>query len=189
MYHIIDEDKVKAYYFNRIIRNELEDLNYIDIRNVRYTLDQQLQITKISIIDLQKPAYIITTNGFVKWDPPYGITYYKRKYALSFIKEENYVIFPIDYFYTRPICLGYVCWKTIPTNPIQITKDDFNCNKEIKIDENEKELVIDSNRWVIRVLLEDKIVDLLYLDFNIKTIILTKGTCFFLYAEKKTVCY
>ncbi len=196
MYYLVDEPTIKAYYFNRLSRGELYDPEYFYLKNVAYHFDQEFQMTKISVVDQTNPAYILTTNGFVEWKPPYRVTIFDLSYPLSFVKPGNYDLFPIDYSYSgsaSPICLSYVCWKMTPTNPIQLSKDDFKCYPETKIEENENKLIFHlnkPNRCVIGISLNEKAVDMIYI-YNpaVKILVLTKGTCFFVEEENKTVCY
>ncbi len=155
MYKLIDEAKIATYYFNDLASGEIDGSYMVILHNVKYVLDNKLKVDYVKKIYAETPSKILTTEGFVKWEPIYIVSK-DEKTALPFFKEspnfKKHVktnskpqdkadalvrgmlllkeMYMANYAHYAVIdaeieCVNYVCFNQVK-NPKQITKDDFN---------------------------------------------------------------
>ncbi len=188
-YHIIDEEKVKTIYFNQLTFGGIDNTNCIELKNIEYCFDENVDLAEIKIVDKSKKGYIMTKEGFMEWNPPYIERLNGEKEFLSFSKNERT---PILYYYSgiTPVCLSYICVKK-PKNVIQINAKDFWSSPDSIIYENENKLIFDfgeSIGWEISVSVREYTIDLIRMR-DVYKFILTRGTCFEFGEEIVNICY
>ncbi len=189
-YHVIDKAKLLVHYFYRMTFYDVTYGNCIELQNVMYCFDENLELKEVKVFDNSKQAYILTTEGFLKWNPPYMIRLFRGK---EFLRFSKYGLTPRLYYYhgITPICLSYVCLEE-PKNATRIEKENFWSKSKSEIIEREDELIFDfeeSIGWEIGISLGKSKIGLVRAR-DIKKLVLTRGTCFSINTtQNAVVCY
>jgi len=129
--YVVDVDKIRAIYFNTLISGDMEEMDSVDLKNVRYRFDD-LDIRNVEIINKKEKAFILTTDGYVEFHPVAVIQYEEETLYDGLIVSLNYIKknidrfkllekrlsemarYPIDIVDTIfTICSGYVCVNRI----------------------------------------------------------------------------
>ncbi len=193
-YYLIDENKVRMYYENGIVRGNVT--NEFELKNVKYSFDKNTLIIDY-VYSSKEDSYVLTTSGFIRWKNiirtvVYGTTYAEKLFNPKTNKESRDFIF----------CSNYICLGETPSNPIKKLKDyiifvnidnteyvyDIKTAKEldIQIKENANELIIDfteSNSPFEKInYIGLEVNKIIYLFYHVYTgyekVIIPKGTCF-----------
>ncbi len=203
MYHLIDEQRVKIYYMNRLTRGELVDPFSFVYKNVKYKLrDDPVSIRQIEFVE--KPAYVVTKDGLVEWEPSYivdgnekeplelskhGVHLSKYRFMTTYVSHysiEKQVTFMLPP--ERQVCSNYVCFEELK-DPIQLTKKDFGVDVKSTMYENENELIVKTNSYKFTFGAKIGNIWFTLLEVDGHSLIFKKGSCFFIEELNRYACY
>ncbi len=212
MYHIIDEQKVKAHLFNKIVRGKTKNTEYLDLKNIRYFFDENLELEGISLLDKRENAYVLTTDGFVQFRPSYVIAIpdlfdfkdqlanpnHIRKGKFKAEKYKDYPLNLIDPCFS--ICSDYICFE-YPTYAKQLTEDMIviesiypkpKVEQNAKVYSTEEEWIFDFRNANMPVFLgvntEKKLYRLCYVSKVVYKMIIKRGVCWMFDGSGETIC-
>jgi len=183
-YYLIDENKVRLYYQNKIVVNYIQKNSFV-LYGVQYTVNDNLFVESAQLIS--KNAYAITTEGLVKLKlSNYSVDRFPAKFDTS--KRE------IGRF-----CYDYICLGKIPSkDTLKFTAKDIKyynrLEKKIYSPEKLKAVVKEKNGIIyielpftdeesydVGPMIGNKLFSLYYVEeYHIRsTVKIMKGTCFY----------
>ncbi len=69
MKYLVDIEKLRTIYFNELASRKLENPEILELKNIVYRFDKDLELNYLSVINKDKKAYVLTTEGYVKFSP------------------------------------------------------------------------------------------------------------------------
>ncbi len=120
MKYLVDVEKLRTIFFNKLASGRVEGpsitLNNeglsITLNNIEYVFDNDLEITKLRIVDRNKKAFVITTKGYVEFTPlmtaPCDKAFIVINQFSSEILNLNYIFKQIKEHKTDPLKVGTV---------------------------------------------------------------------------------
>ncbi len=150
-YYLVDENNIRTYYETQILLQTTD--KGIFVNNVKYEVNNKTLYVE-SARPLNSNAYVLTTNGLMKWKNPTkeieknGNVYFNEIRSSDLIEGTNGRM-------AFMFCSNYICLGTIPSNYIKINGKDIKLiNFQINGDEWTVEDVKSPNE--LGVIVEEK---------------------------------
>ncbi len=168
MYYYIDLEKLKIIFFNELATGRTKG-NSITVNNVWYRFNDNLEIEELGIDNENEKAFVLTTKGFIDFEPAvtiqcnygyienYGCEITNLNYVKNQIEEGkiNKIIFYKDLEQTYLehvlfLCNGFVCINELE-NATRLSKNNFIAEstvyQNLQVDNNMK--ILSDDKWWI----------------------------------------
>ncbi len=177
-YHLVDKETAITYFLARLTSGDIEQIGNkvfaFNANDVEYFVLSDFTLGAVA--PLKRNSYVFTTEVLLEWKNPARVKLKDEK--------EGYIPISTNYGFT---CSNYVCFDTLPQNPMKITKDNLvvldNEYNVVLPDLEEKidEIVVKTEENYLGFGIIDKnmiyLLPVFYNFYNVSELAITRGSC------------
>ncbi len=216
--YLVDVEKLRTIYFNELASGRVKGLSAvlnneglsITLNNVKYVFDNDLEITKLGIVDVNENAFVLTTKGYVEFTPLIDNSckddFVSINHFTSEIVNLNYIQKQLRERKTTPakvgivfFCTGNVCLSEVndalylsEKNFVAITSSNQEGDKNLKVFSDDKWWILDvanlERPAVLLIKVDNDEYGFASIPWYCNTIKIRKGSCMYIGYDRRILC-